>query len=86
LTVREPEELVWRTVPGGIYSDSVEWRITLTPEGDGTRVRESFEVLNLSKALEMFIGLALPAHKDRTGDLADDLARLKRLAESSVVT
>jgi len=81
-SVREPEELVWRTMPGGLYSDSVEWRITLTPEGHGTRVSESFEVIKLSKAVELFIGLILPAHKDRTADLGDDLRRLKTLVES----
>jgi uncharacterized protein YndB with AHSA1/START domain len=81
-SVREPEELVWRTMPGGLYSDSVEWRITLTPEGDGTRVSQSFEVIKLSKAVELFIGVILPAHKDRTADLGDDLRRLKTLVES----
>jgi uncharacterized protein YndB with AHSA1/START domain len=81
-SVREPEELVWRTMPGGIYSDSVEWRITLTPEAEGTRVRESFEVVKLSKAFERLIGVILPAHKDRAADLADDLGRLKTLVES----
>jgi len=81
-TVREPEELVWRTMPGGLYSDSVEWRITLTPERDGTRVRESFEVVKLSKAVERVLAVILPAHNDRTADLADDLRRLKALVES----
>ena len=81
-TVREPEELVWRTMPGGLYSDSVEWRITLTPEGDGTRVRESFEVIRLSKALELLIHVVVPAHRDRTADLAGDLRRLKGVVES----
>lgn len=85
-TVREPEELVWRTMPGGLYSDSVEWRITLTPEGEGTRVRESLEVIKLSKALEAYIRVVVPAHKDRTSDLADDLQRLKALVESKSTT
>jgi len=69
-------------MPGGVYRDSVEWRITLTPEGDGTRVRESFEVIRLAKAVELFIGVVMPAHKDRTADLANDLGRLKELVES----
>lgn len=83
-SVRPTEELVWRTMPAGIYSDSVEWRITLAPEGDGTRVTESFEVLKLSRLFETAIGVALPAHNDRTGDLAGDLARLKQLVESAL--
>ena len=80
--VREPEELVWRTMPGGIYSDSVEWRFTLMPEGDGTRVSESFEVIKLSKVLEFCLRLIVPAHNDRTTDLVDDLGRLRALLES----
>jgi hypothetical protein len=70
-------------MPGGLYTDSVEWRIVLTPESDGTRVSESFEVLRLSKALEAVLGVVMPAHKDRTADLADDLQRLKDLVEST---
>jgi hypothetical protein len=51
--------LVWRTMPGGVYRDSVEWRITLTPEGDRTRVRESFEVIRLAKAVELLMGVVM---------------------------
>jgi Polyketide cyclase / dehydrase and lipid transport len=84
-SVREPEELVWRTMPSRAYKDSVEWRITLTPDGDRTRVRETLEVIRLSRAVEVLLGVVLPAHKDRSGDLAEDLGRLKTLIESSSV-
>lgn len=84
--VHEPHELVWRTMPGGVYSDSVEWRITLAPEGSGTRISESFEVVRLSKALELYLRVFLPAHNDRSSDLADDLNRLKSLIEAKSAT
>ena len=80
-TVREPEELVWRTMVGGIYRDSVEWRITLTREGNGTHVRESFDVIKISRALEFLIRVFFRAHMDRSADLAQDLQRLKALVE-----
>lgn len=39
-------ELVWRTVPSGLYPDSVGWRIELRPEGDATRVSESYRIVH----------------------------------------
>jgi uncharacterized protein YndB with AHSA1/START domain len=77
-----PKKLVWRTVPAGIYPDSVEWQIDIVPDGDVTRVKESYSVLKIPKLMEMGISVALPAHRDRTSDLHSDLERLKRLVES----
>src|SRR5215470_11753010 len=36
-----PRELRWRTVPAGLFQDLTEWRITLEPVGDGTRIIQS---------------------------------------------
>jgi hypothetical protein len=74
--------LVWRTVARFPYLDSVEWRVSLDEVGAGTRVSESFEVLKLPRLMEWFIWVAMPAHRDRTADLAEDLARLKVVVES----
>src|ERR1041384_7583954 len=79
-----PNEMVWHTIAGPIQRDSTEWRVRLRPTPEGTEVTESFRVLRLSRALEIFFGLIQPAHRDRSKDLADDLARLKSVVEAGV--
>jgi hypothetical protein len=78
-----PRELVWRTMPGGIYPDSVEWALRLTESGAATRVTESYQVLHIPKWMEILVGVGMPQHKDRTNDLVADLTRLKTLVESN---
>jgi uncharacterized protein YndB with AHSA1/START domain len=77
-----PHAFVWRTVARAPYFDSSEWRVSLTEDGTGTRVSESFQVLTIPRLMERLVWLAMPAHRDRTADLVDDLARLKMLVES----
>lgn len=79
-----PHRLVWKTIARPPYPDSVEWELTLVPHGDGTLVTESFRVLKIPRLMEWFIGLALPAHRDRTSDLAEDLDRLKAVVDSAM--
>ena len=81
--VEAPHRLVWRTVPGFPYPDSVEWELRLAEKDGGTLVTESFQVLKIPKLMEWMIGVAMPAHEDRTQDLAEDLGRLKHLVEST---
>ncbi|MGH3733011.1 MAG: SRPBCC family protein [Acidimicrobiales bacterium] len=81
VAVDAPHELVWITVPSGPYLDSVEWRLSLTADAEGTLVRESFRVLRIPRLMEWGIAVVMPAHRDRTTDLADDLARLKLVVE-----
>lgn len=78
-----PSEIVWRTLLSAIYRDSTEWRVSLRPTPDGTEVTESFRILRLSRPMEAFVGLLQPAHRDRSKDLADDLARLKKIVEAA---
>ncbi len=75
-----PTELVWRTVPTRWFRDSTEWRIRLVPDGDGTRIVQTFEVLKLSPLMERLIYLTMPAHRDRLPALTEDLRRLGRVA------
>jgi hypothetical protein len=75
-----PTEIVWRTVPTRWFRDSTEWRIRLVPDGDGTRIVQTFEVLKLSPLMERIIYLTMPGHRDRLPALADDLRRLGRVA------
>jgi Polyketide cyclase / dehydrase and lipid transport len=86
ITVNEPVQLNWRTIPSGPYPDSVEWQIDLARENGSTRVRESFTVLTMPRLMEWLLWAVVPAHRDRTHDLESDLKRLKSLAEHSRVT
>lgn len=77
-----PHTFVWRTVARFPYLDSVEWKLILAEEGSTTRVTEAFEILRLSKAMEGVLNVVMPAHRDRSADLAADLDRLKSLVEA----
>jgi hypothetical protein len=57
--------------------------LELAETSSGTEVTESFEVLKIPKAMEWLIGIVMPAHRDRSSDLAEDLGRLKDVVESS---
>lgn len=76
----EPYELVWRTVPTALYPDSSEWRIALEPLDAGTRISQHFRVVRAPKILSVIYALMIPAHRDRTAALTEDLQRLGRVA------
>jgi uncharacterized protein YndB with AHSA1/START domain len=82
-SVDRPHSLVWRTVVRFPYLDSSEWRLTLIEEKEGTRVSESFHVLKLPRPIEWLLWLAMPAHRDRTNDLIEDLERLRAVVEKA---
>jgi hypothetical protein len=76
----EPYELVWFTVPTVLFPDSSEWRITLDRVVGGTRIAQQFHVLRAPKVLSVLYALLIPAHRDRTAALIDDLERLATVA------
>ena len=82
VSAEAPHRLVWRTVPRFPYLDSVEWQLSLEEEALGTLVTESFRIVRLSKAMEKMLDVFMPAHRDRTADLASDLDRLRLLVEA----
>ncbi|MGH8994617.1 MAG: SRPBCC family protein [Acidimicrobiales bacterium] len=84
LQADRPGHFRWKTVKAGPYPDSVEWAVALEAVEGGTKVTEGFRVVVLPRWMEAAIGIAMPAHKDRTQDLADDLGRLKALVESEL--
>jgi hypothetical protein len=79
----EPYQLVWRTVPSPLYPDSTEWAIRLQPVHDGTEIEQTFTVTRAPKVLDALYGLVIPAHRDRTAALTDDLTRLGILAAAT---
>jgi hypothetical protein len=82
IAVDEPRQLIWRTVPHGPYPDSVEWQIDLIPDSGRIRVRESFKVLTMPRLMEWMLWMTVPAHRDRTLDLENDLQRLRKVVEN----
>jgi hemerythrin-like domain-containing protein len=82
----EPHTLVWRTIPTRLYPDSSEWRITLAPADGRTRIMQSFRVLRAPVVLARLYSIAIPAHRDRTTSLTDDLRRLGEIAATETRT
>jgi hypothetical protein len=82
----EPHTLVWRTVPTLLYPDSSEWWITLTSVEGRTRIVQSFQVLRAPAVLARLYSIAIPAHRDRTASLTNDLRRLGEIAAAQART
>jgi hemerythrin-like domain-containing protein len=76
----EPYELVWATVPSARYPDSTEWRIALDKVDGGTQIVQEYRVVKAPKVLGALYALVIPAHRDRTEALADDLRRIGTVA------
>ena len=82
----EPErELVWHVLPAGINRDHVEWRVSLEPVGGGTRIRQSYRLLRMPRAMEVVVAVLNRNHRDRTEALQADLRRLGRVAAGQPV-
>ncbi|MGW0024951.1 SRPBCC family protein [Rhodococcus sp. NPDC003383] len=80
-TVDPPRSLAWKTV--GLWGkvDSTVWRIDLEPNGTGTRIVQTYDVVHVAPGLDRVYWLLVKAHRDRRDALSDDLQRLARLAE-----
>lgn len=83
IVTAKPYELVWRTVSTAIFPDSTEWTIRLQRTASGTEIEQSFRVVRGPKLLALAYGLLLPAHRERTAALVEDLRRLGALAVRS---
>jgi uncharacterized protein YndB with AHSA1/START domain len=73
-------EIRWRTVPTRLYRDSTIWTITVEAEGEGTRIRQRFDVVKLGPVFDRFIYQFVPVHRDRRQALTADLARIGQVA------
>jgi uncharacterized protein YndB with AHSA1/START domain len=71
----------WRTLPSRLYPDSTDWLIELSAEGDGTEVREVYQIRSMSRGFEIFTYWFNPSHRERSSDLEADLRRLKDCVE-----
>jgi hypothetical protein len=75
-----PRTFAWRTVPTRRFPDSSDWRIELEEVDDGTRIKQSFQVVRAPALLAVLYAVLVPTHRDRGTGLTDDLRRLGELA------
>lgn len=77
LEAASPRRYVFETISP---TDCTRWSFHLDRVGTGTRVRQSFEIRRMWKALEALITVLIPEHFDRTDSLRADLVRLGQVA------
>ena len=83
LEVAAARRLAWRTLPTRLFPDSTQWEFELAPVGAGTKVTARMHVLQIPGFYDRLFALMLPAHRDRSADLAADLARIKTRLETN---
>ena len=71
-----PRTISWRTVPTALYRDSTIWTYELEPTDSGCRITQRFEVVQLGPIMDRLFYAVIPAHRDRSAALADDVRRL----------
>jgi len=82
VTTFEPGRSFGYRTSGGVPPDSTAWSFDLEPEGTGTRIVQRYEVIRFSRMLELITYAFVPAHRDRSGALREDLVRLGITAAS----
>jgi hypothetical protein len=79
-----PHRLAWRTMPSALYRDSTQWTYELTATDRGCRITQRFEVLMIHPLLDRLFYAMIPAHRDRSAALVEDLQRLGEAAAREV--
>lgn len=82
LAADAPRTFRFRTIPTRLYRDSTMWTFELSPHAGGTRITQRFDVLKLNPVLERLFYALIPAHRDRSAALTEDLGRLAARAEA----
>lgn len=80
--VDPPRQLAWRTCGLWGHVDSTEWSMTLEPADGGTRILQTYDVLNVAPGMDQVYWLLITAHRDRREALTRDVDRLAALAEA----
>jgi hypothetical protein len=73
-------ELRWRTHGPAPMWDSTRWSVRLDPDGEGTRIRQHYQVVTLPAFWDRVFVMLLPEHRDRIAGLTADLRRLGAVA------
>lgn len=79
-----PREFAFRTLTRWFVHDQTEWRYRFEPEGDGTRIVESYEVLRPADLHILVADRLIARARDRTPDMASTLERLREALERRV--
>ncbi|MET0903617.1 MAG: SRPBCC family protein [Acidimicrobiales bacterium] len=86
LSVEQNRSISWRTIPTKLrYRDSTIWTYELEPTGRGCRITQRFEVVQLGPLTDRLFYAVIPAHRDRSDALADDVRRLGEHAATVAV-
>ena len=80
VTELDPGRTLGYRTNGGFPPDSTAWTFRLEPEGGGTRVTQSYEILKFPRLMELATIALVPPHRDRSAALHEDLLRLGRVA------
>jgi uncharacterized protein YndB with AHSA1/START domain len=80
LVADAPRVISWRTIPTWKYPDSTRWTYEIDPTADGCRIRQRFEVLRINPIVDRIFYALIPAHRDRTAALTEDLRSLGEAA------
>ena len=81
-----PRTISWRTVPTALFRDSTIWTYELEPTDSGCRITQRFEVVMIGPIMERLFYVIVPAHRDRSAALAEDVRRLGEHAAVAVPT
>jgi len=84
VTADAPRTIGWRTVPTAVFRDSTVWTYELEPTDTGCRITQRFEVVKIGPFADRLYYAVVPAHRDRSVALADDVRRLGEHAAIAV--
>lgn len=83
ITALEPGRRFGYRTSGGTPPDSTAWTFEFHPHPAGTRVVQRYEVLKLTRVVELATYAFVPAHRDRRPALLADLERLGEVSRAS---
>jgi hemerythrin-like domain-containing protein len=89
ITGWEPGRRLTFETRGPLGMDATEWTFELEPHGTGTRLTQTFRILEMAGWWGRLVWRTMPAHRDRRPALREDLIRLAELAltqEATAVT
>lgn len=83
VSVEPGRAITWRTVPSPVYRDSTIWRIELEPADGGTRIVQSYDIVQLGPVMDRLFAIVAKPHRDRRAALTEDLVRIGEVARST---
>ena len=83
IELEQDRAIGWRTLPSWRFPDSTEWRFVLEPTTEGTRITQTYEVVQAAAWWSWLMARMVPPHRDRSAALAADLRRIGEVARSA---